>query len=123
VPRRRDDIRRALAQVWDAQGRRFATFEALAARGEPDPDRWVQYLDGELNVRWPIDEEPAVALPRRGVALPAGAFPSWHVVGRNAVFAVGDARLEDVALLVDRLFETIVAPDAAGVAVRVEDHR
>jgi hypothetical protein len=117
VTTRLDLIRRALADVWTTQGRRFATFEA-----RPDADRWIQYLDGELNVRWPLDEAPALALARLGVALPAGTFAAWHVAGENAVFAVGDARLDEVAALVDRLFAKVVAPDAASIEARVEDH-
>ena len=118
-----DVVRRGLAEVWDTRGRRFVTFEVLR-RGGADADRWVQYLDGELNVRWPLDDEPAVALAQRGVALPAGAFVSWHVAGVNAVIAVGDARLDDVARLVVSLFETVVArEDGFRLGARIDDHR
>jgi hypothetical protein len=118
-----DVVRRGLAEVWDTRGRKFVTFEVLG-RGGPDADRWIQVLDGELNVRWPLDAEPAVELVRRGVTLPAGAFVAWHVAGVNAVIDVGDARVEDVARLVESLFRRVVADeDAFRLAARVDDHR
>ena len=116
----------ALTQVWTSQGRRFATFEAAARRDErrsEGSDRWIQYLDGELNVRWDHDEEPAVLLPRRAVALPRGAFLGWHAPRRNAVIEVGDVALPDVAQFVLALFEKIVADGlAVRIAARVEQH-
>jgi len=116
-------VLRGLAQVWDTRGRKFVTFETLG-RGGPDSDRWVQFLDGELNVRWPLDAEPAVELARRGVALPAGAFVAWHVGGANAAISVGDARIDDVARLVVSLFEKVVADDVRfRLTARVDDHR
>ena len=126
VSRNLDVIRHGLAEVWSSQGRRFVTFET-AERGAPQDDRWVQYLDGELNVRWPLEEEPAPALARRGVALPAGAFVSWHTAGTavsaNAVFAVGDAQLDDVARFVDALFASVIAAGTdASLSYRVDDH-
>jgi len=118
-----DVVRRGLADVWDSGGRKFVTFEATRREGV-DPDRWIQYVDGELNVRWPLDDEPALALPRLGVTLPAGAFPSWHVAGANAAIAVGDVRIEEVARLVVSLFEKIVDRDGGhGIAARVEEGR
>jgi hypothetical protein len=117
-----DVVRRGLAEVWESRGRKFVTFEVAGRRG-PDADRWVQFLDGELNVRWPLDAEPAVELPRRGVALPPGAFVSWHVAGSNAVIAVGDARIDDVARLVESLFAKVVAEDNGfRLQSRVDDH-
>ncbi len=118
-----DVVRRGLAVVWDTGGRKFVTFE-VEGRGGPDAERWIQYLDGELNVRWPLNEDPATALSSRGVALPAGAFVAWHVAGENAAIALGDADLDDVARLVVALFTRIVAP-AAGFALstRIDDHR
>jgi hypothetical protein len=101
-------IRDGLAEVWETRGRKFVTFE-VEVRGGTDADRWIQYLDGELNVRWPLDEEPALALARRGVALPRGAFVGFGVPRENAVIEVGDALLEDVARLVEALFAQVVA--------------
>jgi hypothetical protein len=111
-------IRKGLAQVWTSQGRKFATFER-----EGDEDFWVQYLDGELNVRWPFDEEPATGLARRGVALPAGAFHGWHAPGANAVIEVGDASLDAVALLVESLFARVFSARGSALVARVMEHR
>jgi hypothetical protein len=117
-----ETIRRGLAEVWDTQGRKFVTFESRGRAGV-DADRWVQYLDGEINARWALDEEPGPALARRGVALPRGAFVSWHVAGTNAVFGVGDLLLDDVARFIDELFAKFVAADSGcDVAARVELH-
>jgi hypothetical protein len=122
LSRNLDTIRRGLAEVWDSQGRRFVTFEVEGGSG-PDADRWVQYLDGELNVRWPLDEEPAAALRRRRVALPPGAFVSWHVANENALFGVGDVLLDDLAPFIEKLFAEFVADDARFRLVsRVDTH-
>jgi hypothetical protein len=110
-------IRNGLAEVWTTQGRRFVTFEA------DGDDAWIQYLDGELNVFWPLGDDPASALASRGVPLPRGAFPGWHVAGQNAVFEVGDATLDDVAQFIDALFVRVLdVPAGAPIAARVESH-
>ena len=109
MSRNLETIRRGLAEVWDTQGRRFVTFEVEGGSG-PDADRWVQYLDGELNVRWPLGEEPGAALRRRGIELPRGAFVAWHVAHENALFGVGDVLLDDLAPFVEKLFAEFVAP-------------
>lgn len=117
-----ETIRSGLAAVWETQGRTFVTFEARTRDGT-DPDRWVQYLDGEVNARWPLEEEPGPALAKRGVTLPRGAFVAWHAAGENAVFGVGDVLLEDVARFVAELFEKVVAVGSrAGLAARVDRH-
>jgi hypothetical protein len=103
-----DVIRGGLSEVWASKGRTFATFE-VEGRSGPDADRWIQYVDGRLNVRWPISEAPAGALASRGIAPPAGAFSSFHVPGESAIFEVGDARLDEVASFIDALFANIVA--------------
>jgi hypothetical protein len=117
-----ETIRSGLAEVWDSQGRKFVTFEAQSDAGT-DADRWVQYLDGEINVRWAIDEEPGPALARRGIALPRGAFVSWYSAGSNAVFGAGDVLIDDVAHFIDDLFRKVVAGKSpCVVAARVELH-
>lgn len=122
VRRTRDDVRDGLAAVWDSGGRRFVTFEADDG-GRPDPDRWIQWLDGEINLRWPRHDDPRTALPRLGVALPAGASVVWHVPGENACLGIWDTRIDDVADLVDALFRRVLgAPPAYRVAVRTETH-
>ncbi len=117
-----ETIRDGLAKVWESQGRKFVTFEATSGAGT-NPERWVQYLDGEINVRWALDEEPGPALARRGIALPRGAFVSWYAAGANAVFGVGDVLIDDVARFIDELFLNVVAKDSrCVVAARVELH-
>lgn len=117
-----ETIRRGLAEVWDSQGRKFVTFEPRDGAGT-DADRWVQYLDGEINARWATDEEPGPALARRRVVIPRGAFLSWYVAGENAVFGVGDVLIDDVARFIADLLREVVAPSAtAGIAARVESH-
>ena len=117
---RRATIRSALAEVWDTQGRKFTTFEEEGASG-PQADRWIQFLDGELNVRWPLAEAPNTALPRCGVALPRGASVRWWVAGENALIDTGDAPIDEVAGLIEALFAQIVAPGSRNsVAARVD---
>ena len=117
-----DVICDGLAAVWSTQGREFVTFE-VEGPGGPDADHWIQFLDGELNVRWPVHEEPATALASRGIALPRTAFAKWHVAGRNAAFDTGDAPLGEVARFVEALFERIVAGQSSfRVIARVERH-
>lgn len=122
MSRNRDTIRRGLADVWDTQGRKFVTFEPEEGSG-PQSDRWIQFLGGEINVRWPLDEDPRTALPRLGVRLPRGAVVRWHVANQNALLDAGDAPLDDVADLIDALIARIVAPDAGSrVVARVDVH-
>lgn len=118
-----ETIRRALADVWATQGRKFVTFEPESPQAG-GAAAWIQYLDGEVNVAWPTDDDPAVALARDGVRLPASAFCAWHAAGSNAVFDMGDARLEDVARFVAALAARFVAVRGRGPLVaRVDDHR
>jgi hypothetical protein len=120
VRRNLEVIRTGLADVWTTQGRRFVTFEV--EDGEED-DRWVQYLDGELNLSWPFEEDLPTALARRAVALPAGAFCGWSAPGENAVIEVGDAKLDDVAVLVEALFDRVLAERKPfRVGAKVLDH-
>lgn len=116
---RLDVIRSGLAEVWQTQGRSFVTFEA--APGGEGEDAWIQYLDGELNLRWDRDEDPAVALARLGVALPRGAFVGYWTPRANAIIAVGDLLLDDVARLIHELF-TVLAERAARIIARIEAH-
>lgn len=109
-------VREALAAVWPTQGRQFVTFEAHA-----DDDAWVQYIDGQINLSWPLDEDPRTALPRLGVALPRGSFPGVWTAGRAAILYVGDVLLDDVAALVLALFDRCLASDRpAALRVRLE---
>src|SRR5262245_15803732 len=118
-----DVIRSGLAEVWSSQGRTFVTFE-VAARSGSDADRWIQYLDGRLNLRWSLDEAPASALAARGVALPKGVFCSSWRPGDTAVLEVGDLLLDETASLVDALFEKLVADDPKyGVVARIDRDR
>jgi hypothetical protein len=122
MSRNRDTIRRGLAEVWDTQGRKFATFEPDDESG-PQADRWIQYLDGEINVRWPLAEDPSTALAGRAVQLPRTAAVRWFVANENAVIDTGDAPIDDVADLIDSLFARIVATDpGARIVCRVDVH-
>src|SRR6185436_11650367 len=114
-----DVIRNGLAEVWETAGRKFVTFE-IDGRGGPDAGRWIQYLDGELNVRWPLDESPATELARRGVALPAGAFVGFWTAQESAIVEVGDVLLDDVARLVEALFAKVVAGETRFTVVSEE---
>lgn len=116
----RDTIRDGLARVWDSGGREFVTFE-LVRDGRADPDRWVQWLEGEVNVRWPHDDDPRTGLPRRGAPPPPSALVGSHQPGGNVIVYAGDARIDDVAEFVDRCFQRVLGGGARyEVAVRVE---
>jgi hypothetical protein len=122
MSRNRDAIRRGLADVWDTQGRKFVTFEPEGESG-PQADRWIQFLDGEINVRWPLADDPSTALARHGVRLPRGAAVRWFVANENAAIDTGDAPIDDVADLIDALFARIVAPvPGARIVSRVDVH-
>jgi hypothetical protein len=115
-------IRRGLDEVWDTQGRKFVTFEPEGASG-PQADRWIQFLDGEVNVRWPLDEDPRTAFARDGVALPRGAAVRWFVPNENALIDTGDAPIDEVAGLIETLFVRIVAPGSrTRLVARVDLH-
>jgi len=103
-------IREVLDRIWTSQGREFASFEIVRG-GRADPDRWVQYLDGELNVRWPFEAAPGSELPRAGIRLPRGVRVLSWFPGENAVLAAGDLRVDEVALLVADLGRLLAAPD------------
>ena len=105
--RARDTIREGLARVWDSGGREFVTFE-LAQDGRPNPDQWVQWLEGEVNATWPRDDDPRSALPRLGVRLPPGAFVASHAPGGNAIVNALDCRIEHVAEFVDQWFDRVL---------------
>ena len=123
MKRPRDAIREGLARVWDSGGRSFVTFE-LVRGGRPDPDLWAQWLDGEVNLRWPFDEDPRTALPRLGAALPPGAFVASHVPGGSVIVNALDARIDDVAEFLDRVFLRVLGADPRyEVEIRVESHR
>ena len=113
---RSEAITEGLERVWRSQGRQFVSFEA-------DEDRWVQYLDGELNVSWPGDEDPAGAFDRLGITLPTGAFVESWSPGTNAIVAVGALLLPDVATLIDALATHVLGLGAGeSLDCRVLDH-
>jgi hypothetical protein len=118
--RARDAIREGLAGVWDSGGRTFVTFE-LVRHGRADPDRWVQWIDGQVNLAWPRDDDPAEALPRLGVALPPGACLVSHQPGSNVIVNALDVRIDDVAAFLDRWFQRVLDADPRSeVATRTE---
>ena len=112
----RERIRDGLERVWHAHGRSFLTIEDAG-----DEERFVQFLDGQLNVAWPFDDDPAELLPRRRAAPPAGVrVLSWRP-GGTFVAHTGDLRLDETAEWVARLLERVL--DVDDVAVRVEADR
>lgn len=122
--RPRDAIREALSRVWDSGGREFVTFELVGPDDRPDGDRWAQWLEGEVNLRWPLDEDPRTALPRLGAPPPPGAYVAFHAPGENVIVNVLDARIDDVADFLDRCFARVLARDVRyRVEARVEAHR
>jgi hypothetical protein len=119
----RDAIREGLARVWSSGGREFVTFDLVRdpRDGRSDPDRWAQWLEGEMNLRWPHDDDPRTALPRLGVPLPPGSFVSFHVPGETVIVSALDARIDDVAEFLARYFDRVLdAPPGFGVDVRVD---
>lgn len=121
--RARDAIREGLARVWDSGGREFVTFELVRdpASGRADPELWAQWIDGQLNLRWPREDDPRTALPRLGVPLPPRAFVSFHAPGETAQVNALDARIDDVAEFLERWFDRVLdAPPRFGVEVRVD---
>ncbi len=112
----RERLRSTLAEVWTSGGRRFATFE-----DEGDDDVFVQYFDGQLNVAWPLERDPAAELPRRGAALTGGAFVISFAPGETALLAVGDLTLDEVARLIERILERVLG--ATDIVCRTDADR
>jgi hypothetical protein len=106
-------ITSGLQAVWRTQGRHFVSFECDETA---ECDVFVQYLDGELNVSWPFDEDPAALL---GV-LPRGAFVlSWQPHGA-VIVAVGDLLADEVAAFIAHVFRNVLAlPSGALPQTRV----
>ncbi|MCG3134112.1 MAG: hypothetical protein HMLKMBBP_01398 [Planctomycetes bacterium] len=122
-PAARDAMLAGLREVWPTGGRKFVTFELLGDDGRGDPDVWIQWLDGELNLAWPFDEDPADELPRRGAPPPRGASVSSWQPGSNAILGAWDARDHDVADFCDRVFVRVFGARAGyAVEVRVDAH-
>jgi hypothetical protein len=121
--RARDAIREGLARVWDSGGREFVTFELVREprSGKSDPDLWAQWIDGQVNLRWPRDDDPLTALPRLGVPLPPGALVASHDPGATAIVHAFDARIDDVAEFLERWFDRVLgAPPRFTVETRVD---
>lgn len=116
-----ETIRAGLAGVWDTQGRKFVTFERTGRAGAASGP-WIQFLDGELNVEWLRDDNPAVVLAARGVRLPRGAFVSWFAPNANAVIGLGDARIDETAACIAALFEFLGGAAAGPLAARIDAH-
>lgn len=93
----------ALATVWPDQGRIFVTFE------DPEDDSsFLQFVDGQLNLAWPFDDDPRTRLPRVGVPLPPGVrVLSWTRHG-TAVLHNGDLRCDETAAWIDLLLERVL---------------
>jgi len=114
-----DDVQRlrtAIADVWDSGGRRFVTVEDA-----DDEDAFVQYIDGQVNVAWPFEDEPEIVLEKVGAQLPGAAFVASYTPGATAILAVGDLLQDEVVTLVARLVERVLEADE--VAVRVDSDR
>ena len=109
-------VRIALAAVWDAGGRRFATFEDA-----DDDERFVQYIDGQLNVSWPFDRSPDEVLLAAQVALPGASFVIGWTPRGTAQLAIGDLLLDDAAALIVRLLTRVL--DAWEITDHVDDDR
>lgn len=109
-------LRAALAEVWASHGRRFLTIEDA-----DDDSRFVQYLDGQLNVAWPFDDEPEELLERLGIRLSAASFVLAWTPGGTAILAVGDLLQEDVAALLEEIVDE--ALECGDVHVRVDSDR
>lgn len=119
----RDAMLAGLREVWSSGGRRFVTFELEGPDGRPDPDLWIQWLDGEINMAWPSDDEPAAELVRRGAPPPRGAAVTSWQPGQNVILGAWDARDEDVADFLDRVFVRIFdARRGYRVQVRIDVH-
>ena len=103
------EIRSTLAAVWSPGSSDFASFEVEGRRD--GAERWVQFLDGQLNVCWPRDDDPRNALRTLGVALPTGFRVQFHHPGANCVILCGDADLDRVASVVLALLERVEGLD------------
>ncbi len=114
-----EPIREALAAVWSSGGRQFVTFEAGG-----DEDSFVQYLDGQLNIAWPLDDDPATTLAALGAPLPTGAFHLAWAPHATAHVAVGALLLDQVAAFVLALLQAVHELEPGeGVTVRIDADR
>ncbi len=107
----REQILEALDTVWRTQGAQFATFESAE-----DEDVFIQYMDGVLHVDWPHIGDPDDVLDEADFSLPESSFVLRCDPGHSLQIAAGDLDVEDVADLVEDLFECLLAPGDEVVA-------
>jgi len=90
----------------------MATFESAE-----DEEVFVQYVDGVLHVDWPHIGDPERVLETAEIELPESVFILLCDPGHSLQIAVGDLELDEVADLVEDLFERLLAPGDEVVAL------
>ena len=87
------------------------TLEATARSGAAV---WIQALPGNVNMGYPLADEPLNLLGRRGVRGPSDIYLVEWAAGEYATFGFGDTSPRDHASFVDQLFVKVLGCDDEG---------
>ena len=80
---------------------------------------WIQALPGNVNMAYPLTDEPLELLRRRGVRGPSDIYLVEWAAGEYAAFGFGDTSPRDHASFVDQLFVKVLGCDDEGYELKV----
>ena len=92
------------------------TIESATASGAAV---WVQALPGNVNMGYPLTDEPLELLRRRGVRCPSDIYLVGWAAGEYAAFGFGDTSPRDHATFVDQLFVKVLGCDDEGYDLKM----
>ena len=83
----------------------------IEANTSSDAQVWIQALPGNVNMVYPLTEEPLELLSRRGVRSPPDTYLVEWAPGEYATFGFNDLTPRDHASFIDQLFVKILGCD------------
>jgi len=86
----------------------YCTIEATTSS---DAQVWIQALPGNVNMVYPLTDEPLELLSRRGVRSPTDMYLVEWAPGEYATFGFSDITARDHASFIDQLFVKILGCD------------
>ena len=86
----------------------LCTLESTTSSGS---EVWIQVLPGNVNMAYPLTDEPLELLRQRGVRSPPDLYLVEWVAGEYAAFGFSDIAARDHASFVDQLFVKILGCD------------
>ena len=72
---------------------------------------WIQVLPGNVNMAYPLTDEPLELLRQRGIRSPPDLYLVEWVAGEYAAFGFSDIAASDYASFVDQLFVKVLGSD------------